>query len=1079
MSSNLEQLIFIFTLKKNVLLYYIMNVNLISPQENGNSFVVRFKDDIIIPENSKVYLNFASFSRENDVELYEDQTITLSFQNVDVYPAIIPTTPFDNNKLFNSSIFTIPAGTYNYQRLYLLITNGINGLLQDAGNVADLSMYKAIGIDDIDNNDAQLVEGNISFSLGLMKSRPETVPHKPFFIDAQNSKNCDTDGGTVAYRNTATNVVVPSGLRASTTRCAFALAITGTNTLDKTVGTYTNIPLTAFTGIGENATIDFTVVKAGMVLPNPFGTQFSTIGTPDKITNAYANVPLLHNNGDITGITIDFDVNDDGTGVGAIIFSSIVVNAVGAGGTYVVGENLKIGITGTGGVQDDRLEVVNIGGEIQYSSIRLVAKGDLYEENDVLTIPNTGGVGGTADSQLTIQPFIKSPAQASGLQRGYDQPLFDNYALSEKTYWHIGYNDETPLENCNIIKFSTIQTLAEMDTALQCCVLGLYSKEVADGIAGVNGTYPLDSSIRTRGVADKNNGKINPRNLPDEDNIGAKQLGCFVSVSIDCRSTTNYLKVFVGAKGNGSFPNTDGLHNWTSSQHQIFAMKNCSVAGRGSGIPINTISNISTTEPLTFGLQTYYDVDELKSTAEGAGKLYFRVLNLNGNVDGKKSVADNSIVLYDSKHMGDVGKESHFPPAFFKASNANVRLDTNAGKISTNMGHNTLTIGTGNRTLGSYTVNLTGGSGYGASLSLDVVPRGSENKIAIAPISTDFTDLTVVIGTGARTNGTYANVNLTGGTGNGAQATFVITTGAIDPTAITITNAGTGYNEDDILNIDVALMGGNADATIQMDAVPVAPSVFNAGDGYKIGDVLILDNTAMGGNANATFTINSNLDFSGLVNRINSQMPLCMITSALKLDGGFSTITAPSYTKNNAKPLSLLVKYDIEATEELARYLSFNTATDKTEGYSDDLFPNTGDAMNRNLIHLEGMTLDWRNESYSVSIKELPIKNYKNNEKLRNGGFSKPILANCPVPFSDAQSYQTKSKQMITAVYKPNYQVISNLYNQQMTTNTFSVDINKLQSEKPANEIKKSIINFTILPPDNYTGNINSISGLN
>ena len=47
-----------------------MNVNLISPQENGNSFIVRFKDDIIIPENSRVYLNFASFSRENDVELY-------------------------------------------------------------------------------------------------------------------------------------------------------------------------------------------------------------------------------------------------------------------------------------------------------------------------------------------------------------------------------------------------------------------------------------------------------------------------------------------------------------------------------------------------------------------------------------------------------------------------------------------------------------------------------------------------------------------------------------------------------------------------------------------------------------------------------------------------------------------------------------------------------------------------------------------------------------------------------------------------------------------------------------------------
>ncbi len=1060
-----------------------MNVNLISPQENGNSFVVRFKDDIIIPENSRVYLNFASFSRENDVELYEDQTITLSFQNVDVYPALIPTTPFNKNKLFNSSIFTIPSGTYNYQRLYTIITTGINGLLQDAGNVADMAMYKAISIDDIDNNDAQLVDGNISFGLGLMKSRPETVPHKPFLIDAGNSKDCDTDGDTVAYRNTATDVVVPSGLRPSTTNCAFALAVTGNDTNDKNVGSYTDIDLTSTTGSGSGASINFTVIDAGVDVPQPFGAGFSDNGSPDKTVGDYTNIPLLKSNAGVSGITIDFSVAEGGagTGVGPIVFSGITVNNAGIGGNYTAGEELRIDNTATGGSQDTKVTVRIKGGKIQYSSIRLNDQGDSYAENDILTVPNTGGVGGTADSELVIQPFIKSPAQGSGLQKGAGQPLFDNYALSQKTYWHIGYNDGTPLENCNIIKFSTIETLAEMKTNSQCCVLGLYSREVAQGIAGVDGAYPKDSASRTRGTADYNNGKINPRNLPDEVNIGAKQLGCFVSVSIDCRSSgKDFLKVFVGAKGNGTFSTADGLHNWTSCQHPIVAMKNCSLPGRGQGIDLNDIPNVKTTQPLTFGLQTYYDTDELKSTASGAGNLYFRVLNLNGNVDGKKSVADNNIILYDSKHMGDVNKESHFPPLFFKADNVNVRLDTDAGKISTNMGHNTLAIGTGNRTLGSYTVNLTGGSGYGASLALDVVPRGSENKIAISPISTDVLgDLTVEVGTGNRTDGTYTGVNLTDGTGNGAQATIGVVGNAIDISSIVITNAGTGYNEDDVLNIDVSAMGGNADATITMDATPLRPSVVNAGDGYKIGDVLNIPNTAIGGNANATFTINSNLDFSGLVNRINSQMPLCMITSALKQNGGFSTITAPSYTKDNAKPLSLLVKYDIEATEELARYLNFNTASDKTEGYSDDLFPNTGDAMNRNLIHLEGMTLDWRNESYSVSIKELPIKNYKNNEKLRNGGFSKPILANCPVPFSDAQSYQTKSKQMITAVYKPNYQVISNLYNQQMTTNKFSVDINKLQSEKPANEIKKSIINFTILPPDDYKGNINSVSGLN
>jgi len=44
-----------------------------------------------------------------------------------------------------------------------------------------------------------------------------------------------------------------------------------------------------------------------------------------------------------------------------------------------------------------------------------------------------------------------------------------------------------------------------------------------------------------------------------------------------------------------------------------------------------------------------------------------------------------------------------------------------------------------------------------------------------------------------------------------------------------------------------------------------------------------------------------------------------------------------------------------------------------------------------------------------------------------------------------------------------------------MTTNHFSVEIRKMSSDRPANEIKKSVVNFTIMPPDDYTGNINSV----
>lgn len=865
-----------------------MNVNLISPNENGNSYVVRFKDDIIIPENSKVYLNFASFSRENDVELYEDQTLKLIFKNSDVYPSKIASTFADNTLLANSE-FTIPKGTYNYQRLYQLITKGFNDLLTNAGNTSDLAMYKAIAISDIDNTDTQITQGEVSFSLGLMKSNPETVPHKPFEIDGQNFINGDNNTNTDAYQKTTVNQYVGTGLKKSNGSAGFCTSFSNIGTPDKNPGNYTDIVLISTTGVGAGATINFTV---------------------------------------------------DGTGA------------------------------------------------ISFTSVRVIDIGNDYVIGDTLTIPNTGGIGGTADTTFDVET----------LQNGSGQSIYDNYALSEKHYWHIGYDDETPLENCNIIKFTTKNTLQHMLDNSSAVAIGLYSSEVAKGINGTDGAFPLDSNTRTGGTTPltPDGIHINPLNLPNEFNTGAKHLGAFVNITIDGRGATPYLKIFVAQSALGinlpgggvdSTFKTNGLHNWTAPHRKIVKMRNCSLAGAGNGINLTTIQGVDFDNQVSLGLQTYYDVDELNQTVDGAGKLYFRVLNLNGFVDGRKSVSANSIVLYDSKSIGNIDKKSHFPPAFFKPAENIVSLDPTKGGLPA-----------------------------------------------------DIADYTVDIGTGARTNGTYTDVVLTGGTGNGAKCTIVVAGTAIDAAQIVITSIGDGYTLGDVLNIPVNEIGGNADGTL---------------------------------------TVGGTINTEGVVNRINAQLPFNVITSALTQNDGFSHIDMPSYTKSDTKPLAFLVKYEMEASEELSRYLGFNTSVDRAEGLSQELFPNTGDAMNRNLIHLEGMTLDWRNESYSVSIKELPIKNYKNNEFLRNGGFSKPILANCPVPFSDAQSYQTKSKQMITATYKPNYQVLNNLYNQAFTTNTFSVDINKLNSEKPAQEIKKSVINFTILPPDDYKGNLNSISGLN
>jgi hypothetical protein len=217
--------------------------------------------------------------------------------------------------------------------------------------------------------------------------------------------------------------------------------------------------------------------------------------------------------------------------------------------------------------------------------------------------------------------------------------------------------------------------------------------------------------------------------------------------------------------------------------------------------------------------------------------------------------------------------------------------------------------------------------------------------------------------------------------------------------------------------------------------------------------------------------------------KINSQMPLSVIVAASAQNHGWETIEGPFYVKgaNDVKPG--IFKYKLNATEELARYINIPTSEDELNDQEQDgssstrteLYPNTASPRDDQVLHITNMNLDWRNTSYSIFLKELPIKNYKNNDEQKSGGYAKSILANIPVPFSDAQTYQTGSKSMISATYKPNYQVISNLYNQALATNRLSVEIRKLTNDRPATEIEKSIINLTIMPPDDYKGNINSI----
>ncbi len=59
-----------------------MNFNLISPNDNGYTFNVRFDEPIVIPENASIHLNWATFERNNKFTFTENQTVKLNVNDV-------------------------------------------------------------------------------------------------------------------------------------------------------------------------------------------------------------------------------------------------------------------------------------------------------------------------------------------------------------------------------------------------------------------------------------------------------------------------------------------------------------------------------------------------------------------------------------------------------------------------------------------------------------------------------------------------------------------------------------------------------------------------------------------------------------------------------------------------------------------------------------------------------------------------------------------------------------------------------------------------------------------------------------
>ena len=109
---------------------------------------------------------------------------------------------------------------------------------------------------------------------------------------------------------------------------------------------------------------------------------------------------------------------------------------------------------------------------------------------------------------------------------------------------------------------------------------------------------------------------------------------------------------------------------------------------------------------------------------------------------------------------------------------------------------------------------------YNTQVAVGLVISGTgiqTGSTVVTITSSNIKTLGAITGGSGYTNGSYSNVPLTGGNGQGAEANITVAGGAV--TAVTITARGAGYEVGDVLSADDADLGGGGGAGF---AIPVS-----------------------------------------------------------------------------------------------------------------------------------------------------------------------------------------------------------------------------------------------------------------
>ena len=199
--------------------------------------------------------------------------------------------------------------------------------------------------------------------------------------------------------------------------------------------------------------------------------------------------------------------------------------------------------------------------------------------------------------------------------------------------------------------------------------------------------------------------------------------------------------------------------------------------------------------------------------------------------------------------------------------------------------------------------------------------------------------------------------------------------------------------------------------------------------------------------------------------QLNAQLPFSLGFFAQSKNQGIEFCRTSCYEKddNNAdgnNPLSVIRDYKMTFSNELGRYLGQTTTF--------PLNPNSNETDADKVEKLNGDQHE--NESYSIFLKDLPIKNFKNiqsnpmgaGKNVQSSGYAQPIIYDVPTPYANSNIINLGQGDIMVGTFQPNIQKILKLDNNRQVLNSMDVEIRDIETNEIAKGVINSVINFTI-----------------